>query len=164
MFLLLSKHMSGHRICVYPFQNTAMQLSITKDHVRSATGSDKNAEIDWQIDENIRYYSRQGTEAIKARIVELDKEWDIERTLELNAAVIAFAGVVLAATVNKKWLLLPGIITTFLAQHALQGWCPPLPLFRSMNIRTRKEIDKEKYGLIEALKSMPERERSYIDF
>ena len=89
---------------------------------------------------------------ITQRISELDKEWDIERTLELNASLVALSGIILAAGVNKKWLILPAVVTTFLAQHAIQGWCPPLPLFRSMKIRTRKEIDKEKYGLLEALK------------
>ena len=140
-----------------------MQSTITRDHVRQATADRRNMEIDRQIEENILYYSRQNNHAIKQRIVELDKEWDIERTLELNASLFALAGIILAATVNKKWLFLPGIVTTFLAQHALQGWCPPLPLFRSMNIRTRKEIDKEKYALVELLKRRPQREPGYDD-
>ena len=102
-----------------------MQSTITRDHVRQATADRRNMEIDRQIEDNILYYSRQNNHAIKQRIVELDKEWDIERTLELNASLFALAGIILAATVNKKWLFLPGIVTTFLAQHALQGWCPP---------------------------------------
>jgi len=32
-------------------------------------------------------------------------------------------------------------------QHGLQGWCPPLPLLRRLGIRTRGEIDREKYAL-----------------
>jgi DNA-binding transcriptional ArsR family regulator len=35
----------------------------------------------------------------------------------------------------------------FLFQHATQGWCPPLPLFRKRGVRTRKEIEREKYAL-----------------
>jgi hypothetical protein len=54
---------------------------------------------------------------------------------------------VLAAAVNKKWLALPAVVLTFLVQHAIQGWCPPIPLFRSLGARTRKEIDLEKYAL-----------------
>ncbi|MFP4470438.1 MAG: hypothetical protein ACLFPE_07125 [Bacteroidales bacterium] len=123
-----------------------------KDRVRSSTSDSINAEIDRQINERIARYASSDEAAIKNRIKELDKEWDIERTLEINAASFALAGVILGATVNKKWLILPGIVTTFLAQHALQGWCPPLPLFRKFKIRTRKEIDKERYALVELLK------------
>lgn len=34
-----------------------------------------------------------------------------------------------------------------LFQHATQGWCPPLPLFRRMEKRTRNEIDVEKFAM-----------------
>jgi hypothetical protein len=118
----------------------------TKDHVRKQTPGDVNERIEREILNSIRYYSHNKGE-IPDRVAQLDEEWDIERTLELNAAVIALAGTVLAATVNKKWAILPGIVTAFLAQHAIQGWCPPLPLFRAMGVRTRKEIDSEKYAL-----------------
>ena len=105
-----------------------------------------NEQIENAILESIRYYAHNKKE-IPARIRELEKEWDIERTLMLNASVLALTGTVLAATVNKKWLALPGIVTAFLAQHAIQGWCPPLPLFRSMGFRTRQEIESEKFAL-----------------
>ena len=29
-------------------------------------------------------------------------------------------------------------------QHALQGWCPPLPLVRKLGLRTAEEINQEK--------------------
>jgi hypothetical protein len=32
-------------------------------------------------------------------------------------------------------------------QHALTGWCPPVPLFRRLGARTRQEIDRELYAL-----------------
>ena len=67
--------------------------------------------------------------------------------LETNAAAIAFSGVVLGLLVNKKFLAIPAIVLPFLFQHAVQGWCPPVPLFRRLGVRTRKEIDAEKYAL-----------------
>lgn len=126
-------------------------LAIGKDRVRESTPEKRNLAIDRQTEENIQLYSNLDETKIRERIKQLEKEWDIERTLELNASLVALAGIVLATTVNKKWLILPAVVTTFLAQHAIQGWCPPLPLFRSMNIRTRKEIDREKFALIEVL-------------
>ena len=128
------------------------RLNSSIDPIRNASSHKNNASIDREIEENIHYFSTEPRHVIEERIVQLDEEWDIERTLELNASLFALTGIILSATVSKKWLWLPAVITAFLAQHAIQGWCPPLPLFRSMKIRTRKEIDKEKYGLIRILK------------
>lgn len=122
-------------------------LKSKPERVRSATGHEKNAAIDNLIIFNLEYYRSEGPAAIDARIEELDREWDIERTLELNAAAFAFTGTVFSAFLNKRWLLLPFVVTAFLAQHAVQGWCPPVVLFRKMGVRTRSEIDREKYAL-----------------
>ena len=128
--------------------------AIGKDRVRKATSDHVNEKIDNQTRENIEAYSLASKEMLQARIEELDREWDIERTLELNASLVALAGVVLAATVNKRWLLLPGLVTAFLAQHAIQGWCPPIPLFRRLGVRTQKEIDAEKHALLKVLEAI----------
>ena len=85
--------------------------------------------------------------AISRRINELEKEWDMEPWLETNASAMAFSGVLLGLLVNKKFLAIPAIVLPFLFQHAVQGWCPPVPLFRRLGVRTRKEIDAEKYAL-----------------
>jgi hypothetical protein len=71
----------------------------------------------------------------------------MERLLETNASALAFTGLVLGLTHSKKWLMVPGIVLPFLFQHAVQGWCPPVPVFRRLGVRTRKEIDREKYAL-----------------
>jgi len=48
---------------------------------------------------------------------------------------------------DRRWLVLPALVTAFLFQHAMQGWCPPLPLLRSFGFRTAREIDTERYAL-----------------
>lgn len=128
-------------------------LSREKDHsmeirdiVRMNSPASVNREIEEQILKSIRYFAHNKKE-IPARLKELDEEWDIERALELNAALVALTGTVLGFTVNKKWLAVPALVTVFLAQHAVQGWCPPLPLLRSFGFRTRQEIDSERYAL-----------------
>ena len=89
------------------------------------------------------------------RIEVLDREWDVERILEVNAPMLALSGLVLGVTFNKKWLLLPGVVLSFLLQHGLQGWCPPLPILRRLGVRTRGEIDREKYALKASLDANP---------
>ncbi|MEI6946369.1 hypothetical protein V9K67_04145 [Paraflavisolibacter sp. H34] len=121
------------------------------DRVRETTPDSFNAQIDQKTRENIRRYASANPEAIRQRIHELDKEWDIERVLELNASTLALTGIILGATVHRKWLILPAVVTAFLVQHALQGWCPPLPLFRKLGVRTQKEIETERHALLDAL-------------
>jgi hypothetical protein len=71
----------------------------------------------------------------------------VVRALEVNASTLASTGLLLGVTVNRKWLVLPGVVLSFLLQHGLQGWCPPLPILRRSGVRTRGEIDREKYEL-----------------
>jgi hypothetical protein len=91
--------------------------------------------------------SRRTQSGIERRLGELDEEWDIERVLEANAASVALAGTVLAATVHKRWLMLPALVGGFLLQHATHGWCPPVPVLRRLGYRTAREIETERIAL-----------------
>jgi hypothetical protein len=65
----------------------------------------------------------------------------------MNAGIVSLSGVVLGATLSRRVLVLPALVFVFFFQHATQGWCPPLPVFRKIGVRTRREINKEKYAL-----------------
>lgn len=119
----------------------------TGERVRKSSSEKANRKADQEIIHNIKLHKREGKEAIDYRIRQLDLEWDIERTLELHAGILGITGTLLGAFVNKRWLVLPGVVMGFLIQHSIQGWCPPLPLFRKLGLRTRPEIDREKYAL-----------------
>ncbi|WP_198683503.1 DUF2892 domain-containing protein [Peristeroidobacter agariperforans] len=103
-----------------------------------------------QMLERLREYEDAHPAEISERIAQLEREWDIERVLEANAASVALIGLTLGATVNRRWFVLPAVVAGFLLQHAVQGWCPPLPLFRRLGVRTAGEIHRE----IVALKAM----------
>jgi hypothetical protein len=117
------------------------------DRVRANTATEINEKIDRQITKSVRFFSGKSEDEINQRIHDLEREWDMERLLETNASALAFTGLVLGVVRNKKWLFLPGIVLPFLLQHAVQGWCPPVPLFRRLGVRTREEIEREKFAL-----------------
>jgi hypothetical protein len=96
---------------------------------------------------NVSRYAAQGPAAIGRRLAELDREWDIERLLETNASSLVVAGCLLGAFVSRKFFVLPALVGGFLLQHAVQGWCPPVPLFRRLGVRTQREIDEERFAL-----------------
>ncbi|HVL34720.1 MAG TPA: YgaP-like transmembrane domain [Burkholderiales bacterium] len=93
---------------------------------------------------NVMRYRGAPREAIERRLRHLEREWDVERALQAHAAATALAGLALGAFVHRRFLLLPAAMGAFLLQHAVQGWCPPLPLFRRLGFRTRSEIQAER--------------------
>ncbi|WP_078594749.1 DUF2892 domain-containing protein [Evansella clarkii] len=124
-------------------------LPDTTERVEEHTSDKVNEEISEQTKRNIEYYKNQSKEEIDKRLEELEAEWDTERVLEANASTLILIGTTLGATVSRKWLALPLVVSSFLLQHALQGWCPPLAVLRRLGIRTANEINEEKTALKE---------------
>ncbi|WP_295133311.1 hypothetical protein [uncultured Reyranella sp.] len=121
-------------------------MPTTIDRVAFNTAQAINSRIERATGERLRRCVGNPL-SIERRLRELDREWDIERVLETNASVVAFLGLVLGTTVNRRWLLVPAAVTAFLFQHAVQGWCPPLPALRRMGVRTSREIEVERVAL-----------------
>lgn len=119
----------------------------TARRVAASTPSDINRKIAIETLLSIRRANVGGVDAINARLAELDREWDVERCLQTTASSAILLGLTLGATGNRRWHLLPLGVAGFLLQHALQGWCPPLPVLRRLGIRTAQEIDEERYAL-----------------
>jgi len=121
-------------------------LPTTDNRVRSHTAPEINRRIDAQIEESIRYHAMH-PEKVDQRLYELEREWDIERALEANAATLAVFGVLMGLIGRRAFYLLPGLVGGFLLQHAVSGWSPPVPLLRRLGFRTTAEIHREKYAL-----------------
>lgn len=122
-------------------------LPATFTRVEENTPDAVNRQIEQTTEENVVRLAALGPEAIASRLRQLDREWDVERTLEANAGALALVALTLGFFVNRKWFLFPVVIGAFLLQHALQGWCPPLPIFRKRGERTAREIDLERTAL-----------------
>jgi hypothetical protein len=119
----------------------------TKDRVPQHTSARSNHKIRRNTQERVLAVASGGLAAIEQRLEELDAEWDVERVLETNASAAVLVGVALGTFVHRRFFAIPAIVGGFLLQHALQGWCPPLPLFRRMGFRTADEINQERYAL-----------------
>lgn len=117
------------------------------DRVRRHTDDAINRRIDAETDAVLQRYAGASDEVLSQRIDELEREWDIERVLETNASSIALLGLGMSRLHHRNWLWLPAGVAAFLLQHALQGWCPPVPVLRRLGVRTQGEIDREKYTL-----------------
>ena len=119
----------------------------TVARVPEHTSDSANEEIRRRTHENVARAAAGGPEAIDRRLEELDREWDIERLLEANASTLSLIGLGLGRFVDRRFYLLPAVVVGFLLQHAVQGWCPPMPVFRRLGVRTASEIEEERYAL-----------------
>ncbi|HEX2958823.1 MAG TPA: hypothetical protein VHO70_18455 [Chitinispirillaceae bacterium] len=110
------------------------------------TSPEVNNKISRNIEMSVAYFAEH-SDQIDARIDEMNDEWTIEQTLQTNASILALSGLFAGIFGRKIWLLLPLVVLGFLLQHAIQGWCPPVVLFRRLGFRTSEEINRERNAL-----------------
>ena len=122
--------------------------------VSEQTEPSVNDEIDLRMHRHIAYYSEHPAE-IPRRLKQLEAEWDIERALETASSAFSLLGLFFGLTRRRAWLLLPVVVQGFFLQHALQGWCPPLPVLRKLGFRTHAEIEEERFALLQIHGGLP---------
>ena len=123
-------------------------IAPSASRVTQHTSTEVNRRIQAETDERLERIGNDQP-AIEQRLRELDEEWDVERAIQLNAGALALAGTILGMTVHRGFFAVPAVVTAFLVQHAVQGWCPPLPVLRHLGFRTPREIEDERHALLE---------------
>jgi hypothetical protein len=121
-------------------------LAASRVRVAAHTADRVNRAIQEEIDRSITYF-RDHPEQIPHRLVQLDREWDVERALATGSSCLSLLGLALGFSGRPRWLYLPLGVQGFYLQHTLQGWCPPLPVFRRLGFRTPAEIERERCAL-----------------
>ena len=113
-----------------------------------ATSRTRVEDVSRNASENIRMemkkrldYFVNHKDEIGSRLKQLDLEWDVERALIVNASALAFVSLLF----GFRWF--PMLVMAFLFHHGIQGWCPPLVIFRSIGLRTQVEIMEERQAL-----------------
>lgn len=123
-------------------------INSMKEMVQQALPVSSNNYPVKSVAENLDYYRLESEEVINNRIKELDAEWDVERSVQLKASLLALSGLALGASLSKKWLMIPAAICSFFAVNAIQGAAIPV----AGSFRTRKQIAEEQFGLNELLR------------
>lgn len=121
-------------------------VATTADRVRRHTSTSAAERIRRRTELELTWFAQHPDE-IPRRLRELDREWDIERTLETGSSSLTLLGLALGVSVDKRWFLLSLGVQGFFLQHAIQGWCPPLPVLRRLGVRTLQEIEAERHAL-----------------
>jgi hypothetical protein len=121
-----------------------------------------NQRIDERTEASLAFHSHAPPWAIRRRLGELDREWNVDRVLMANFAVVGGAMFLLGvrrAVGGRRLGRRPswnGFLTgfsvqlAFLLNHAVLGWCPPASVARRLGFRTQREILAER-ALLERL-------------
>ena len=86
-------------------------------------------------------------ETASRRLEALDREWDIDRTIEAEAATMGLIGLALGTFVRPAFLALPATVGAAVFLFGTRGLYPLLPIFRRLGIRTAREIERERYAV-----------------
>jgi hypothetical protein len=97
-----------------------------------------------QFEVNVAYYARR-LDRIEERLRDLEREWDIERAVAVGAGVVTLAGLALGL-IRRRWVLLSAGAAVLLIAHSTNRCCEP-PVLRCLGVRTRREIEQERYAL-----------------
>jgi hypothetical protein len=121
-------------------------INESTDRVPRHTAESVNREIRQRTERSVAYFSEH-PEEIPGRLEQLDAEWDVERALATGSSCLSLLGLGLGLSGRRRWFFLPLGVQGFYLQHTLQGWCPPLPIFRRLGFRTPAEIEQERCSL-----------------
>ena len=121
-------------------------MNDTADRVRRHTAAEVLRRID---DVTVASLARcaDSPAAAERRLAELEREWDVDRGLEAEAATMGLVGLALGVFAHKRFLAMPAIVAAAVLLQATTGRYPLMPLFRRMGLRTSKEIARERHAL-----------------
>ena len=120
---------------------------MSTDTVRSHTPEGLNRRIDARVEECVQHMAQQERPAITQYLEELDREWDLNRVVTVAASTVTVLGLVLGAKNGRGWRVVSGVAAGLLLQHGLFGFGPLSGLVRALGVRTRREMDLEKFAL-----------------
>jgi hypothetical protein len=121
---------------------------MSTDSVRTHTPEERNRKIDARVEHCVQHMAEQMDRPAIGRYLEkLEREWDLNRVVTVAASAVSVLGLVLAAKDGRGWKVVSGVAAGLLLQHGVFGFGPLAELVRLLGVRTRRELDLEKFAL-----------------
>jgi hypothetical protein len=117
------------------------------DAVRAHSPTLLNRRIDEKVEECVRHMAQQERPEMSRYLELLDREWDLNRAVSVGASVATLAGLLLGRVDGHGWRVLSAVAAGLLLHHGLFGWGPLAEAVRALGVRTRREIDLEKFAI-----------------
>ncbi len=120
----------------------------SSDTVRAHTPLVVNQRIDEHVERCVRYMAEKGDRAEMSRYLErLEREWDIHRAVAVAGSAMALLGLLLGRRDGGRWRGLSMVASVVMLQHGVSRFSPLSELLRGLGVRTRREIDLEKFAI-----------------
>lgn len=124
------------------------EWNFSNEAVRAHTLPSVNRRIDQEVERRLtEIVDRDDSMACQRRLRELESEWEVERALTALIGVGSIAGTIVARRMDGMWWLVPAIGGLVLLEQSLTGGSLLLAALRRIGLRTRREIDLEKFAL-----------------
>lgn len=117
------------------------------DVVRAHSPAPLNKRIDERVEQCVRDMAQQERPEMSRYLARLDREWDIWRAVSVTAGSACLLGLLLARVDGQGWRVLSAVSAGLLLHHGLFAWGPLGELVRALGVRTRREIDLEKFAI-----------------
>jgi hypothetical protein len=122
------------------------RMSLDTDRVRRHTARSVLRRIDDDTVDHL-VQVQENPASTERRLAELDREWDVDRTVEAEAATMGLVGLALGVFVRPAFLAIPATVGAGVFLLGTLGIYPLLPVFRRLGIRTAREIQRERYAI-----------------
>jgi len=119
----------------------------TTHRMEAATSQRANDRIAQRAVRHVAACAQGDRADIDRRMDSLDREWDVERVIELEAAMTIAGGLLLGLTRRRSWLSVSAFAAAMVLLHAAKGSYPLLPLLRRLGVRSAAEISHEHRAL-----------------
>ena len=118
------------------------------DSVRTHASDGINRRIDAQVEACVRRMAEDPEGPTISRYLErLESEWDVNRVLMVASSAVSVLGLAVSSRRSQGWKLLAGVAAGLLLQQGLLGFGPLAGVARLLGVRSRQEIDLEKFAL-----------------
>nr|WP_233278266.1 hypothetical protein [Myxococcus stipitatus] len=120
----------------------------SSDSARSHTPVMVNRRIDQHVEACVRHMATRADRPEMSRYLQrLEREWDLNRAVMVATAALGALGLLLGKKDGGRWRVLSGVAAAALLQHGVFGFGPLSGPLRALGVRTRREIDLEKFAI-----------------
>jgi sirohydrochlorin ferrochelatase len=102
-------------------------MNSSTDRIRAHTAKEVLRRIDDDMNQRLIEAADAPHEATAQRLKALEREWDTDRALEIEAATMGLLGLALGVFTRPALLALPAFVAAGVLTHAVTGHYPLMP-------------------------------------
>jgi hypothetical protein len=99
------------------------------------------------VKDSVRFYGSLGSHSISDRLAALEDEPELETVATLGLAGAGVLALIFGLLGSRLWRLLAWLVLPLIFAHARGRLAAPGQFLKTLGLRSRKEIEEEKYAL-----------------